>query len=242
MPFPLPAFNLTMNVWDNGRRPVDGAADRGPLPCQKYIESHGKFGQQVGPTTDGIPPIIFRFQVGDILGNETVVECPAASGKYYMVYFRENMHEGFANEYGALYTEQCTSAGRRKITGLPDDPHGTFDGSFPSTIHIWRFTSDPTVDPPDVITTGFVTWTGKFSLANGTAGQWQEVYMPMGVDVRWAPTDIASAVGNDFDWMTFTGAGDFLWRVFLVVDLGKATTGECRLALIYPDDGTFPIP
>jgi len=38
-------------------------------------------------------------------------ECPAGSGRYYRVFFKEGVHQGFPNEYCVHYCSQCDDLG-----------------------------------------------------------------------------------------------------------------------------------
>lgn len=102
----LPTFNLTCNVWYGvAFFPPMGAPNLAAVPCQLQL------GERV-------PYVAFQFygcfilvpKLTDIAANPRsvpipfadTVECPAGSGRFYVVEFVDDVGKGFANEYRSV--------------------------------------------------------------------------------------------------------------------------------------------
>jgi hypothetical protein len=105
MPYQLPQFPLTINVWRNATgviNPPDVVTQGNLTPGKRTFESFvvGVFGviprplvYVLFPPLTDVRPTTGGFAQGDIL------ECPAGSGRYYGVLWVEDVGKGFANEH-----------------------------------------------------------------------------------------------------------------------------------------------
>lgn len=115
-----PVFNLSASAWTLPNTPASGLPDYVELPTQKYLHSRA-----IGIDADyseslyWLPHIIMRFPAGTVAAELShVFECPEGSGLYYRASFREIMHEGFPNEYHAVYVCQANSTGAPVARGI----------------------------------------------------------------------------------------------------------------------------
>jgi hypothetical protein len=114
MPFTLPTFNLTCNIWTGSvgayppLSPPTGSPRIAAQPCGL---AHGKLSSKVAP----IGSSFLSISVGvmqlllpkgtDVRGIESntaavdLVECPAGTGRYYFVQSVDDVGKGFVNEY-----------------------------------------------------------------------------------------------------------------------------------------------
>lgn len=108
--FTLPTFNLTVNIWRHAAVPPPGlpaVVSQGNLAWGRRTAvpstgGTGSLGVPLMTMTLLLPPLT------DVRGDPTaaaadVVECPAGSGRYYLVYFVDDLGKGFLNEHrGAI--------------------------------------------------------------------------------------------------------------------------------------------
>lgn len=111
--FSLPTFNLSCNVW-HGQTFTPFATPVGP-PDVADLECNLAFGKRVQVLQSFVPaagqqqtimelllpPLSdVRSPVTDSVGGTTdAVECPAGSGRYYLVLGVDDAGKGFANEH-----------------------------------------------------------------------------------------------------------------------------------------------
>lgn len=108
MAFTLPNFNVSCFIWHPPNAPPNPPDEN--LACQFYVTSRGQWGMVPGDNTLYIPPIYLRLQPGSALLVGDVVECPPATGRFYVVRWVEVMHLGFPNQYLAGILEQQVGA------------------------------------------------------------------------------------------------------------------------------------
>lgn len=119
MAYVQPTFNLIANIWRAGNpviNPPDVVAD-----CNLAYGRRVNVASTGGTTLQGAPLIAMNLlmpQGTDIRGpQDTVgpdtVECPAGTGRYYGVFFVDDIGKGFANEHrtAALLAIQGTWVG-----------------------------------------------------------------------------------------------------------------------------------
>lgn len=97
MPYTLPHFNLTSNIW---RLPdVYPGTPTLSVASQLYLWSRQipNLSQTTGD--DWAPPIALRLPALTDVQPQDTVECPAGSGRLYVVLGVEDLHKGFSNEY-----------------------------------------------------------------------------------------------------------------------------------------------
>jgi len=113
MPFTLPDFNITADVWFSPNDPFTGPADQTGINVQFYIPSRGLLDITPGSFNDWVPPLYLRIDPTAAPLNVLawIWEVPSGTGKYYRVRFKETMHVGFTNEYPMHILEQCTDTG-----------------------------------------------------------------------------------------------------------------------------------
>jgi len=112
-------------------------------------------------------------------------------------------------------------------------------------VNIWRATSNPAVDPPDVTAMGNLAWGKRVSApASGGTGSLGVVFvapvllLPAHTDIR---SDEKCATGDDFVEVP-AGTGR-IYVVIYVDDLGKGFSNEHRGALLTAVSGwPQPIP
>jgi len=109
--YPQPTYNLTVNIWRHGRDPsVD--------PPDVVSLANLAWGRRGGPAASGgtdtrgvvfTAPQLLLPKLTDIRSDEKsnsgddIVECPAASGRFYTAAYVEDLGKGFSNEHrGAL--------------------------------------------------------------------------------------------------------------------------------------------
>jgi len=109
LPFTLPTFNTTCDIWHSGT-PLTDPPDLSP-DCQLYLNTRGLL--DITPTvdTEWEPPVWLRVPIGTDLRRNDTVECPPGSGWVYHVRWTERVHLGFANEYFVGVIEQVSSGG-----------------------------------------------------------------------------------------------------------------------------------
>lgn len=116
MAYTLPTFNLTVNVWhahDLTTGPPAGAPDVVPscnLALARKYEGSGPFAMHcyLPPLTDVRKPDVTNVDLVDI------AECPAGSGRWYVIWCVDDVGKGFANEYrvaGLYPADEWTSDG-----------------------------------------------------------------------------------------------------------------------------------
>jgi hypothetical protein len=105
MAFTLPAFNLAVNLWRVGDPPIPAPSTRTFMANLARGNRHvitgylGDFGQNpilemmlLCPKLTDIRPYVSGFF-------NDLVEVPAGSGRYYVVFSVDDCAKGFANEY-----------------------------------------------------------------------------------------------------------------------------------------------
>lgn len=107
--------------------------------------------------------------------------------------------------------------------------------TFNITVNLWRSTSDPDVDPPDVITTANLAWGRR---VGATTAVWtidttwlpnaMVLLMPSHTDVR---SDEKSGAGKSDTAEAPAGTGR-MYRVTFVDDIGRGFANEHRAAVI----------
>lgn len=114
MPFTLPQFPLSVNIWRGG---TDVQANRPDIVCDGNLVFPRR--SEFGPTIVSdfaaawqmlalgwvymsllLPPLTdIRFRDSGIGQEADAVECPALSGRFYIVIFVDDVGKGFANEH-----------------------------------------------------------------------------------------------------------------------------------------------
>ncbi len=101
MAFKPPTFNLTCNIWRSTSL-VTAPPDLSPI-CQLRASGKQSSGLTQAPLGYFLPEILFpaHTDVRDQYcpSNADQIECPAGSGRYYVVANVEDVAKGFANEY-----------------------------------------------------------------------------------------------------------------------------------------------
>jgi len=117
--------------------------------------------------------------------------------------------------------------------------------TFNLNVNIWRATSNPATDPPDVTAMGNLAWSKRVSApASGGTGSIGVVFaapillLPKLTDIR---SDEKCATGNDACEVP-AGSGRY-YHVVYVEDLGKGFSNEHRGAILLPSPAwPQPIP
>jgi hypothetical protein len=111
MPYVIPTFNLTCNIWHGGN-PV------GPpslsSPCNLAWGRRVNVASTGGTTLVGVPLVCMSLllpKLTDIrgrsaAGGEDAVEVPAGSGRFYGSTFVDDIGKGFANEHRCAILQQ----------------------------------------------------------------------------------------------------------------------------------------
>lgn len=113
MPYVIPNFNILCNIWTGVVSAIPALAPAGPsrlfhVPCalvhgrRVNAQSTGGTGAQ-GYPVQGMSLLLSKGtdirgpqQPGQVLD---LVECPADTGRYYWVYFVDDIGKGYANEH-----------------------------------------------------------------------------------------------------------------------------------------------
>lgn len=112
MPYTLPQFNVTVNVWLPPHVPSSSAPDIGGVDVQIYVPSRMEGIDQYPGLGIYAPPIIFRAPRATLPHAKSIVfDDGAVSPLYFKVIFVQEMHIGFANAYDAFMTHQCNADG-----------------------------------------------------------------------------------------------------------------------------------
>lgn len=99
-----PDFNILCNVW---RLPnAFPAAPDFQFSCQLYLASRGLLDITPGVPGQWVPPIYLRLPAFTDIRPVDQVECPAGTGRLYLVRWVEDLHKGFPNEYRVGVLEQ----------------------------------------------------------------------------------------------------------------------------------------
>jgi len=111
--YTTPNFNLVCDVWIAGNNPGLGAADYTGVACQKYLYSRLSLDVHPCELELYVPPVQIRMPVEALIAwvEGQIFECPQGSENYYRAKFKEQLHEGFTNEYLVAYTVQCNTDG-----------------------------------------------------------------------------------------------------------------------------------
>lgn len=108
MPFVVPSFPITCNVWTNGTGPP--AAPRvSALACNLAWNKRVAVPSTGGTGVLGVPLFTMTLLVPKLsdlrgrlsAGGSDVVECPAGSGRIYECVYVDDIGKGFANEHRA---------------------------------------------------------------------------------------------------------------------------------------------
>lgn len=112
MGYQLPVFNLTCNIWTGIPPTPDVSLPAGPprlalVPCALVYGRRVNVASTGGTGSAGIPLQCMNLllnALADIRGPQDdtcndLVECPAASGRFYWVSFVDDIGKGYANEH-----------------------------------------------------------------------------------------------------------------------------------------------
>lgn len=108
MAFTLPTLNLACHVWHNGATvPPVGPPDIPNMACQLAWDAHNDHVLAFGVTVRSLMKVRFGHRV-DVRGplsatGSDVVEVPANSGRFYVVWYVDDVARGFGNEYRQAY-------------------------------------------------------------------------------------------------------------------------------------------
>lgn len=104
MPFGLPNFNMTVNIWNFPNTP-GFAPDHTPLANLAYGRRVNS-GNADFPTSGNLlmtlllpPGTDIRNEAANGVGNRDVVEAPAGTGRFYLVIDVDDSGKGFPNEH-----------------------------------------------------------------------------------------------------------------------------------------------
>ncbi len=113
LPYKLPIFNLTANIW----RSASSTSDPPDVvtPAQLYVYSRLVIPITPGDVAVYVPTVELRVPVGTDLQVDDQVECDDGDGWFYDVRWTERVHRGFANEYFMGLMEQT-------VVGPPTEP------------------------------------------------------------------------------------------------------------------------
>lgn len=108
MAFTLPTFNITANIWRNANY-VIGVGPAGPP--QVVTPANLSPGKRVVTNAGTSTPLMElllppRTDVRDGVAPAAAqdwVEAPAGTGRYYSVYYVDDVGRGFANEYRIVF-------------------------------------------------------------------------------------------------------------------------------------------
>lgn len=108
----LPTFNLLCNVW-HGVVPIPpiGAPNIANLPCQLTQGERVVTSLTVGGIGYLLVPKGTDVRDTHQVGGADTVECPAGTGRYYQIFYLDDVGKGFPNEY-----RQCVV---NKVGGWP---------------------------------------------------------------------------------------------------------------------------
>lgn len=105
MAFVLPTFNLTCNIftWPYNPSIPPRIADQ---ECQLRAPNTSNFTTFTGLTAGGcgitllLPPLV-DIRDGEVapINSRDIVECPAGSGRLYLVFYVDDIGKGFPNEH-----------------------------------------------------------------------------------------------------------------------------------------------
>jgi len=104
LPYRLPDFNVTANIW----RAATPITDPPDVTCdaQLYLTSKVYVAASLVTPGDAVPTVQLRVPLGTDLQVSDTVECDAGDGHFYTCVWTERMHLGFANEYFIGLLEQ----------------------------------------------------------------------------------------------------------------------------------------
>lgn len=113
MPYTVPNFNLTCDVWNAGNIPSSGPADFTGVACQFYIYSRHSTDVQPCELELYTPVVQIRMPVaaGGPWVSGQVFEVESGSGRYYRARWKDRVHYGFPNEYLVAIVVQCNEDG-----------------------------------------------------------------------------------------------------------------------------------
>jgi hypothetical protein len=106
MPFKLPTFNLTINIWRDYVAPNDYT-----IPDVVTVTNMSPGKRQVANRIVGFNPLITQHEMYFLVpkltdvragwngSNADVVECPAGSKRFYAIIVVDDIGKGFANEH-----------------------------------------------------------------------------------------------------------------------------------------------
>lgn len=123
MAFHLPTFNLTCNLWTAGNpvaNPPDVVVLGNLTPYRQGLWAVSSAVATINvPSNYESPTQLTQLLLPpatDIRGYDTVapavptlVECPAGTGRYYIVYWVEDVGKGFTNEHRLALMQQATA-------------------------------------------------------------------------------------------------------------------------------------
>jgi hypothetical protein len=119
MAFTLPTFNLSANVWVNANLPNASPPDVMGVMVQLYINTRGLLDVTPNAWDTWVPPVWVRIAIAGFDDTYNIFEVPGGSAKYYRVRWRDVIHKGFPNEYGAYLCEQVINDGTPVLPPLP---------------------------------------------------------------------------------------------------------------------------
>jgi hypothetical protein len=112
--FRAPNFNLLASLWYVGHTPSVDAPDVTDIPCQLYVNPRFSVLFITRDLMIRVPvDLLAVYEPGQI------VEIPAASSHYISINDTAPMHQGFSNEYWALYGFWCDTDGNALSHALP---------------------------------------------------------------------------------------------------------------------------
>lgn len=114
MPYNPPDFNLFGDWWNaaTGNGPSTGPPNHTNIPMQLYRNARTYDTEAyVMIRIDASWATVLQGPLNFTTGNRPFIECPQASGNYYLVGSLVWMHRGFPNEYIMALANPCTAAG-----------------------------------------------------------------------------------------------------------------------------------
>jgi len=112
MAYTVPTFNLSCNIWSGTALP--------PNPKRLTSVCNLAFGRRHHNEDEGFPHTLMYLLLPlltDIRGSQgappapDLVECPAGSGRHYLVMWVDDIGKGFANEHRVAGLAQTTIGG-----------------------------------------------------------------------------------------------------------------------------------
>jgi len=110
MPFVVPTFNLSANVWRNGNattNPPDLTVD-----CQLRAAGKQSTGQDPANGWAFLWSLLIASgtDIRDDIssGGKDTVECPAGTGRFYSVELVDDVARGFSNEYRIAFIQKVS--------------------------------------------------------------------------------------------------------------------------------------